>query len=133
MFPQPHVPVLLTVLSLFAAVRCVTVYGPTGVIGRTTTSSTSTSTAPGTAYTGNGAAAYNQVVLQPPPVPQPPQPTQFSLQLQNNAQNVQGLSIPQNGAFYGFSIEMSVVDQISAFSLAFFPPFLLSILLYSWS
>lgn len=113
MFSQCHVPVLLTLLSLLALVQCVTVYGPTGAIGLSTSTTSVTSTADGAAYTGDAAAAYNQVVLQAPPVPQPPPPTQFSIQLQNSAANVPGLSIPQRGDFYGFSIEMSVADQIS--------------------
>ena len=128
MFSLCHVPFLLTVLSLLAAVQCVTVYGPTGRIGLTTsTTSSATSTAPGAAYTGDGAAAYNQVVLQPPPVPQPAPPTQFGIQLQGSAQYVTGLSIPQSGAFYGFSIEMSVVDQIGALSCPMSFKFILTV------
>lgn len=113
MFPQCHVPLFLTVVALLDLVRCVTVYGPTGAIGLSTSASGST-TASSATYTQDSSAAYNQVVLQAPSVPVPGPSTQFSLQLQNNAQNVAGISIAQSGGFYGFSIEMSVVDQISA-------------------
>lgn len=38
---------------------------------------------------------------------------QFGVQLESKAENVMGLSIPLSGAFYGFSIEMSIVNQVS--------------------
>ena len=57
-------------------------------------------------------AAYNNVTLQPPAVPQPPPATQFGVTLQNSAADVVGLSIEQNPGFFGFSIEFSVVNQV---------------------
>ncbi|OBZ69575.1 Beta-glucuronidase [Grifola frondosa] len=57
-------------------------------------------------------SAYNDVVLSPPPLPVPLPPTQFSISLANQAVDVSGLSIPQSGSFYGFSIEMSVANQV---------------------
>lgn len=58
-----------------------------------------------------GAAAYDPTVLE---APRPPdnQNYAFDIQLQKGGSTT-GLSIPQNGAFVGFSIEMSVVNQMS--------------------
>ncbi|KAG6331398.1 hypothetical protein ID866_7691 [Astraeus odoratus] len=83
----------------------VTVYGPhvQQPMG------TSTVTAASASYTGS--ALYNQVILNPPPVPNPPPPTSFGVQLQIG-DATSGLSIPQSGAFFGFSIEFSVVTQV---------------------
>lgn len=69
-----------------------------------------TLSAPGAGYTA--AAAYDPTVLDPPPIPNPAPPTQFTLELQSSSQAVQGLSIMQSGAFMGFSIETSVIDQV---------------------
>ncbi|KAL0954378.1 hypothetical protein HGRIS_003363 [Hohenbuehelia grisea] len=69
-------------------------------------------TASGAAATNTAAAAYDTTVLNPPPLPDPLPATQFGVQLQNSAANVQGLSIPMSGAFWGFSIEMSVANQV---------------------
>ncbi|RDB17658.1 Beta-glucuronidase [Hypsizygus marmoreus] len=70
-------------------------------------------TATGTASAGaanyTGAAAYNPTVLNPPPVPSPFN-SQFNIQLQNGG--TPGVSIPQEGSFLGFSIEMSVANQV---------------------
>ncbi|GLB44466.1 putative glycosyl hydrolase family 79 C-terminal beta domain [Lyophyllum shimeji] len=67
---------------------------------------TATATANGGNYTG--LAAYNPNMLAPPPVPSPLN-TNFSLQVQNGTP---GMSIPQQGSFLGFSIEMSVANQV---------------------
>ncbi|KAH9929444.1 uncharacterized protein B0H18DRAFT_1153432 [Fomitopsis serialis] len=89
---------------LGTAVHAVTVYqAPLGAM-------TTTSTAPNAVYTG--AAAYDPTVLTPPPIPSPAPPTQFGVQVSNNAGNVSALSISPGGAFLGFSIEMSVVEQV---------------------
>ncbi|KAJ6561988.1 hypothetical protein B0H19DRAFT_1068685 [Mycena capillaripes] len=69
---------------------------------------THTGTANVASYTG--AAAYDSTTLLPPPVPNPPPPTQFVQQL--SSAPPPGLSIPQCGYFYGFSIEFSIVPQI---------------------
>jgi hypothetical protein len=50
--------------------------------------------------------------LTPPPIPNPPPATTFFLQLQTSATTFPGLSIVQSGAFLGFSIEFSVIDQL---------------------
>lgn len=64
--------------------------------------------------------AYNLTELIPPGIPDPKPPTHLNLQIQGSATNVNGLSIPQKGTFYGFSIEMSVINQLcqSSFPLA---------------
>jgi hypothetical protein len=54
-----------------------------------------------------GPSVYRQL-LNPPPPPVSLN-TQFDIQLQHDTP---GLSIPQSGAFVGFSIEMSVANQI---------------------
>lgn len=70
-----------------------------------------TQTAAAANYT---AAAYDDpTVLTPPPVPSPAPPTQFSIQLNNSANAVQNLSIPLSGGFLGFSVEFSVINQVS--------------------
>ncbi|KAI9454225.1 hypothetical protein BJY52DRAFT_765579 [Lactarius psammicola] len=58
-----------------------------------------------------GAAAYDPTVLNPPAVPNPPIPTQVPVQLTSSG-GIPNLSIPQNGGFFGFSIEMSVSNQV---------------------
>lgn len=88
--------------ALFAqSVLAVTVYGQTP-LGATQT------LPPGATYTG--LPAYDPTVLNPPPIA--PIPGPYSLQLTNDVNAVGGVSIPLNGSFYGFSIEMSVVNQI---------------------
>lgn len=66
-----------------------------------------TTAALGASFTG--LAAYDPTVLTPPPVPNPPPPTNFDIRLTNG---IAGLSIPQSGNFLGFSIEMSVINQV---------------------
>ncbi|KAG6858937.1 hypothetical protein C0995_012791, partial [Termitomyces sp. Mi166 len=87
----------LAILQATLTVSAVTVY-PTA----TTTIATSAAN-----YTG--AAAYDPTVLNPPPVPNG-LTTQFVIQLQNGG--TANLSLPQNGSFIGFSVEMSVVNQV---------------------
>ena len=65
-------------------------------------------------------SAFNNVILKAPPVPSPPPPTKFALQLGSTAQSVSGLSIPHTGSFLGFSIEMSVANQIGMCPALFF-------------
>ncbi|KAJ7927457.1 glycoside hydrolase family 79 protein [Mycena leptocephala] len=63
------------------------------------------------AATATRPAAYNDTVLDPPPVPDPPPATSFTLTLQSlNTSVSSGLSIPIKGTFFGFSIEMSFVQ-----------------------
>ncbi|KIJ18005.1 glycoside hydrolase family 79 protein [Paxillus involutus ATCC 200175] len=110
---------LLLVHSFLLAIgivqAAVTVYGPhvQQPFGTVTAASAS--------YTG--AASYNDVVLTPPPVPSPAPPTSFNVELQTGG--VQGLSIPQQGSFFGFSIEFSVVTQVLGLNSSFLQvPFL---------
>ncbi|KAF5386537.1 hypothetical protein D9757_005918 [Collybiopsis confluens] len=56
-----------------------------------------------------GAAAYNPTTLDPPALPNPMPQLSLNFNLQSNAA---GMSIPQSGAFLGFSVEMSVSNQI---------------------
>jgi len=88
--------------SFGLAQAAVTAYGPHVQSPFGTTSATSAS------YTG--AASYDQTTLVPPSPPNPPPPTQFAVQLQTGA--VSGLSIQQQGSFFGFSIEFSVTTQV---------------------
>jgi hypothetical protein len=96
--PEMH---LLTLLSLLALSRAqVTVYNTAGTAPL--------STPVPTAYVGD--QAFNPLVLDPPPVPDPSPPSTFSLQLQNGGYT--GLSISQPGSFLGFSLEFAVASQI---------------------
>ena len=63
--------------------------------------------APSASYTGS--AAYDPTVLQAPAPPNPPVPTNQFIQLFSGGTN--GLSKQQSGAFFGFSVEMSVVTH----------------------
>ncbi|KAJ7757812.1 glycoside hydrolase family 79 protein [Mycena maculata] len=69
---------------------------------------TATGTANVVSYTG--AAAYDPTVLIPPAIPDPPPAMEFSQQLRGAP--IPGLSVPQSGYFFGFSIEFSVINQI---------------------
>jgi hypothetical protein len=94
---------IISTLPLYAhlAYASVTVYNN---YGEAEAQATSTSTA----YTGY--QAFNPLVLDPPPVPSPAPSTKFALPLKNGEQS--GLSIQQNGSFFGFSIEFSATNQI---------------------
>jgi hypothetical protein len=81
----------------------VTVYGQLP-LGQATMSAASAN------YTG--AAAYDSTVLNAPAIPNPAPPTQPSIQLFSSNTSQGGLSIPLHGSFFGFSIEMSVVNQV---------------------
>jgi len=68
--------------------------------------------------TATTLAAYNDTMLVPPPIPLPPPPNVYTLQLQRDASAVTGLSMPHVGAsFFGFSIEMSVINQVCEYWL----------------
>ncbi|KAJ3503352.1 hypothetical protein NLJ89_g8478 [Agrocybe chaxingu] len=93
---------LLSHLQPCLAVTIYYVNGQTPLNAATTTSA-------GAAYTG--LSAYDPTTLQAPAPPGPSVvPTSFALQLTNAVPN--GASITQNGSFFGFSIEMSVVNQV---------------------
>ncbi|KAJ7145149.1 glycoside hydrolase family 79 protein [Mycena crocata] len=78
--------------------------------GDTQTTATSSASGSAAAASYTGAAAYDPTVLVAPPVPIPPPPTKFTQQLSSSP--VPGLSIPQAGYFYGFSVEFSVINQV---------------------
>ncbi|KAI0920662.1 hypothetical protein AcV5_010342 [Taiwanofungus camphoratus] len=117
---------LLAVLCCLGHARAVTVYGLQGVLAPSiATSDPTTGTSVYDPPTYTGPAAFNPVILAAPPVPSPAIPNQFILSLANNAQDVVGLSIPQSGSFLGFSIEMSVIDQVIGVNASFLQvPFL---------
>ncbi|KAI0270634.1 hypothetical protein BC834DRAFT_967376 [Gloeopeniophorella convolvens] len=98
--------------AVFASAQQYTVYQPKNqVIFGGTALSSSSGTAAAAAATFTGAAAYDPTVLNPPPIPNPPIPTQIPIQLPSSG-GITGLSIPQSGAFFGFSVEMSVSNQV---------------------
>lgn len=84
----------------------VTVYNqrPLGV------STTATATTANAAASYTGAAAYNPTILNAPPIPDPKPSTSFNIQLP--AGGMPGMSIPIPGAFFGFSVEFSVANQV---------------------
>ena len=102
------------VLSFLASFFCllsttyaqVTIYNDPGQSALGT--GTQTSSAAQESYTGLGA--YDPLVLTPPPIPDPAPPREFGITLLPFGQP--GLSIPLQGNVLGFSIEMSVLDQV---------------------
>ena len=75
-----------------------------------TTSATSTNS-----YAFSGTAAYNLTELPVPALSSTMPALSFGVQLYEGG--MANLSIPLNGAFMGFSIEMSVSVQVSAYML----------------
>ena len=78
-----------------------------------TYTNTATATATGTAAFANytAAAEYDPTTLNAPAVPDPPIPTVVPVQLPSSG-GLANLSAPVNGAFFGFSVEMSVSNQV---------------------
>ncbi|KAH0833859.1 glycoside hydrolase family 79 protein [Lanmaoa asiatica] len=102
-------------LAIGIAHASVTVYGPH------VQQPYGTVTAASASYTD--PASYDGVILTPPPLPNPLPPTSFGVQLQTGA--VSGLSIPHQGSFFGFSIELSVATQVLGLNSSFLQvPFL---------
>ncbi|KAF8995398.1 glycoside hydrolase family 79 protein [Cyathus striatus] len=104
-------------LSFISLVRGVTVYGqiPLGQTQTVTTTPSGTSTGAVAAVTTY--AAYNDTVLTPPNITNLAPGNAFSVGVPSDVAtaSTQGLqlSIPHNGVgFWGFSIEMSVVNQV---------------------
>lgn len=62
--------------------------------------------------------AYNETILPSPPLSNPPIHRLFTLNLLADGANVNGLSIPQRGSFYGSSVEMSVINQLREYFYA---------------
>ncbi|OCH92578.1 glycoside hydrolase family 79 protein [Obba rivulosa] len=122
MLLPPALLALSAALLARAARGAVTVYGVQGALGVVTASGTpayTSDTAAGTAVfdpaTFAGPAAFNPVILAPPPPPPPGAlSTDVLLQLPSSASDAQGfaLSAPLAGPFLGFSIEMSIVNQV---------------------
>ena len=81
------------------------IYG--GTYLQLTHTQTSTAAQP-TITTG---AAHDQKVLTPPPIPNPAIPMQVQIQLPSSG-GLQTMSPPVPGAMMGFSIEMSVANQV---------------------
>ncbi|KAH6912147.1 glycoside hydrolase superfamily [Coprinopsis sp. MPI-PUGE-AT-0042] len=108
--------VLVFLCSALTAFGAITVYHPQHPFGVGT--STLSSSAAAANYTG--AAAYNPTVLDAPPPPNPPINTRFGIQLRSGG-TTPGVSIPQSGSFFGFSIEMSVVDQVCEWTVLHVP------------
>ena len=80
---------------------------------RSTTTSATDTQAPGALPT---PPAYDQTRLIPPPLPQPLPATTFTLALPRDASEMQNLSNPHvGGGLFGFSIEMSVLNQVGKF------------------
>ena len=103
---------LALALACAPSARAITVYNQVGqqVIGTGTDTASGASATPTNVLT---SAAYDTLVLNPPALPDPLPANAFALQLVQDAAGVNGLSIPVSGAFYGFSVEMSVVTQAS--------------------
>ncbi|KAJ7697058.1 hypothetical protein B0H17DRAFT_1168033 [Mycena rosella] len=95
---------LLALLALPLAHGAITIYQAPGQ------APLGTASASGGAAAYTGAAAYNPTTLLPPPVPSPAPPSTFTLALPSGVPP--GASIAQGGDFVGFSIEMSVSNQV---------------------
>ncbi|RDX49745.1 hypothetical protein OH76DRAFT_1403331 [Lentinus brumalis] len=107
---------LILSLASFAAtwthVLAVTVYGQEGVTAPSGVSSTAGASATANTDWVNNYAAYNNKILTAPNLPDPVPSNAFTIQLLNNAANVNALSVQQSGNFLGFSVEVSVVTQV---------------------
>ncbi|KAF7307934.1 Glyco-hydro-79C domain-containing protein [Mycena kentingensis (nom. inval.)] len=107
MLLPPLPPLLLSLLLPFlqGAEAAITVYhAPEQVVFATTSADPAS-------YTG--VAAYNPQTLVPPPVPTPAISSTFNVQLDGSTGTAPaGASIQQSGDFLGFSIEMSVSNQV---------------------
>ncbi|KAI0369500.1 hypothetical protein BV20DRAFT_946072 [Pilatotrama ljubarskyi] len=116
---------LFVCFSLSYAFASVTVYGPFGPERPSGVSGAAPSATQGNTDWLNVLNAYNDVRLQPPPLPTPLPPLAFPITVPSQAQNMPGLSVPQRGDFWGFSIEMSVVEQVMGKNASFIQvPFL---------
>ncbi|KAJ3829651.1 glycoside hydrolase family 79 protein [Lentinula raphanica] len=98
---------LFLLFSLLPVNAQITVYGVTGQepIGQT-----ATNTAAAANYTGS--AAYNPTVLIAPDIPTGDQYPSLQFELQLPTTGIDGISITQQGSFLGFSVEMSVANQV---------------------
>lgn len=123
--PSMYAP-LVALSGLLASVRAdVTIYGLTGQttlapVGGSGSSSSAAQLATTTSFVTTpgppqytGLAAYNPVYMVPPAIPDPPPANQFAIGVPSDGQLLPGLSVRQRGSFFGFSIEMSVANQLS--------------------
>ncbi|KAF9529921.1 hypothetical protein CPB83DRAFT_851818 [Crepidotus variabilis] len=109
---------VLVLASAMNGVQAVTVYGQLPLA--------QTNTAPAPAQTT--LAAYNDTVLTPPQINNPP-PRQYTLSPVKDAAAVTNLSIPHvGGSFWGFSIETSVVSQVMGKNSSFIAPTFLNLM-----
>ena len=97
-----------------------TVYQPKEqvIFGGTYLHLTATPTTTAVAATFSYGAAYDHTSLSAPPVPSPPISTQVPIQLPSSG-GFQNMSSPVTGAFMGFSVEMSVANQVCASFVSF--------------
>lgn len=107
----------LSFLCSTAAVNAITVYNQLPLAAQSTSTAptvTDPAAAAGATPTANysGLAAYDPTTWPAPAIPQPPPPTQLTMNLMPTADLVGGLSIKTPSSFFGLSIEMSVVTQI---------------------
>ena len=108
----------LVLFSFVFSALAVTLYIPEGQETLFGIEPSTTDTSFASSYTG--AAAYDPRTLTPPvPSTDPPVNTRFAVQLVNG--DIPGLSIRHHGAFFGFSVELSVSNHICKPSLGF-PP-----------
>jgi len=88
--------------SAFTTAQAVTVYGQIP-LAQTATAQ----------FPHQTLAAYDMTELIPPAIPNPPPASAYTLNLVQDANSVNGLSIAHvGGAFWGFSLEMSIVTQV---------------------
>ncbi|KAH9476802.1 Beta-glucuronidase [Psilocybe cubensis] len=91
--------------SIVSTARAVTVYGQIP-LAQTASGTSGIPTIP-------TLAAYDKTQLVPPAIVEPAPANAYTLTLQDNAAAVDGLSIPHVGpGFWGFSLEMSVLNQV---------------------
>jgi hypothetical protein len=113
-------------LSFYFASACYvaaqyTIYQPKDqvIFGGTNLHLTATASAASAAPAAfTAGAAYDKTVLNPPAVPNPAIPVVVPIQLPSTG-GFQNMSPPVPGAFMGFSIEMSVSNQVCASSSFF--------------
>ena len=104
----------VTIYGLFGQTTAAPVQQGGGTSTSSVASTTSFVTVPGPpSYTG--LAAYNPIYMEPPAIPNPAPPNTFALGVPTDQNLMGGISIPQAGTFFGFSIEMSVANQLSEY------------------
>ncbi|KIY53577.1 glycoside hydrolase family 79 protein [Fistulina hepatica ATCC 64428] len=104
-------------------VHAVTVYDqtPQGV-------ATVSGTASGKQAASTNYAAYNDSVVDPPAVPDPGPATTFMLDIAYTNTSASGVGIPVHGSFWGFSIEMSVMNQVVGRNSTYLQPQFLNLM-----